>query len=159
MEQQAAAQPAAPSGLGLTVERLSIKDAAQLLLRGKVDAAIQTLYLLRRRSPKNPTVALLLGHAYFHKLWRTDGLREYSEAVKLRGALRHDRQLLKNTVLALDDPTYRLARAVITRQLGASAVGELRAAAHSRRNPRVQKRAERLVAELSPSRRRGWRWR
>src|SRR5439155_4157989 len=70
-----AAAPAAAA------RRPSLNDAEKQLAAGKTDDAIQTLYVIRRHAPSSPAVALLLGHAYFRKLWRTDGLREYSSAV------------------------------------------------------------------------------
>jgi hypothetical protein len=113
---------------------------------------------VRRRAPREPAVALLLGHAYFKKLWRSDGLREYAEAVKLRPALRRDALLRKNVVSALDDPTYPLARAVVRKELGPAALGELRTAARTAKSPKVQRRAAKLVAELSHPARGRRRW-
>jgi hypothetical protein len=55
---------------------------------------------------------------------------------------------VKNTVAALDDPTYRAARALVRGHLGAAALPELRRAARGAKNPLVQKRAARLVADL-----------
>jgi hypothetical protein len=109
---------------------------------------------VRQKDAHNPQVALLLGHAYFRKLWRTDGLREYTSALALRPALRRDPLLVRNAVVALDDPTSRLARALIRKHIGAAALGELRRAAREGKNPKVSARAGRLVRELSPPARR-----
>ncbi len=126
-----------------------LADAARLLAAGKTDDAIQTLYALRKQSPRSGEVALLLGHAYFAKVWRTDALREYDTAVQLRPSLRGDRTLLRNTVAALDDPTFKTARALIRNRLGASALPELRRAEQGAKNPLVQKRAAKLAPELA----------
>ncbi len=133
----------------------SLPEASRLLASGKVDQAILTLYALRRRDPKSAAVPLLLGHAYFRKLWRTDGLREYGVALRLRPTLAHDSTLQRNAVEALDDPTFRLAHALLRRRVGAAALPELRRAARTARNPKVQRRAAHLVAEMtgSPKRR------
>jgi hypothetical protein len=112
------------------------------------------LYRVRRRDPRNPQVALELGHIYFDRRWRSDGLREYAAALQLRPALAHDAHLIRNCVVALDDPTYRPARALIRRHLGAAALRELRRAERSARTPRVRQRAAALVGELAPHRRR-----
>src|SRR5262249_21368917 len=116
---------------------------------GKVDEALPLLYALRRQSPKNELVARLLGHAYFRKGWRSDGLREYATALEWRPQSRSDRLLVKNAVGALDDPTFRAARALLRGRIGAAALPELRRAARDGKNALVQKRAARLVADLS----------
>ncbi|HEY2745155.1 MAG TPA: protein kinase, partial [Polyangia bacterium] len=59
----------------------STAQARAELAAGKIDAAIQTLYAVRRHTHGSAEVALLLGHAYFKKLWRNDGLREYDTAI------------------------------------------------------------------------------
>jgi serine/threonine-protein kinase len=124
------------------------KRAARLIAAGKVDEAMPLLYALRRQSPKSELVARLLGHAYFRKGWRTDGLREYASALEWRPQARSDKLLVKNAVAALDDPTSRAARAVIRNHIGTAALPELRRAARSAKSSLVQKRAARLVAEL-----------
>src|SRR5205823_5293306 len=93
----------------------------------------------------------LLGHAYFRKAWRTDGVREYDSALKWRPASKTDATMIRNAVTALDDPTFKAARALIRNGIGAPALAELRRAAHGRVNSKVQKRAERLVLDLTRS--------
>jgi hypothetical protein len=126
-----------------------VREASRQLAAGHVDQAIQTLYAVRRHNPRSAATALLLGHAYFSKLWRTDGLREYDTAIKLSPSLRWNHTLVRNVVAALDDPTYRLARAVIKARLGRAALAEVRRAARSKKNPRVQQRAARLAQQLA----------
>lgn len=121
-----------------------------MLARNQVDRAILVLYSIRRRSPKSATVALLLGHAYFRKLWRTDGLREYALALSLNRRLKSNAQLIANTVVALDNPTYALARSVIRKWIGKNALPALRRAIRSSHDSRVKARATRLAALLSP---------
>jgi hypothetical protein len=154
LEQEAAraAPPAPVPGKAASPAAPTAKQVLRLIDSGRPEAieeAIRTLYMVRRQRPRDAAVALLLGHAYFHKKWRTDGLREYARAIELRPGFRHDRQLLRNTVVAIDDPTYRLARAVITRRIGPAAVGELRAATRPGHSPKVQRRAAQLVAQLT----------
>jgi hypothetical protein len=126
-------------------------DAKRLVSAGKLDDAIQALYQLRRQSPQSADVALLLGHVYFRKQWRSDGLREYGEAVKLRPSLRSDGELERNDVVALDDPTFGMAAALVRERLGKASLTELRRAGRVARNPRVQKRAARLALEVAAS--------
>jgi hypothetical protein len=132
----------------------TLGEAARLLRQGEVGPAIFSLYAVRRREPKSAEVALLLGRAYFRKLWRTDGLREYRAAIRLSPRLARDPQLVKDAVAALDDPTYALAHALLAHQVRGGALPELRRAARSAHSVRVQRRAAKLLAELAPRRRR-----
>jgi hypothetical protein len=109
---------------------------------------------VRRTAHGSAEVALLLGHAYFKKLWRTDGLREYDNAIKAMPSLRWNAVLVRDTVSALDGPTYRLARAVIKARIGAAALSEVRRAAHTSKSPRTRTRLTRLAQQLAHARRR-----
>jgi len=126
-----------------------VQTASRLLAAGKIDDAIQLLYQLRRQNPRSADVALLLGHAYSRKLWRSDALREYGEALKLQPSLRNDRVLQRNAVAALDDPTFKAASAFIRARLGSAAAPELRRTSRQSKNPKVQARAARLAGELT----------
>jgi len=131
----------------------STAQARTELATGKVDAAIQTLYAVRRRNPKSAEVALLLGHAYFKKQWRTDGLREYDTAIKLMPSLRYNGALVRDTVGALDGPTHHLAYSVIWVRIGKPALPEVRRMARGGKTLRVRARAAHLAKELSRRRR------
>jgi serine/threonine-protein kinase len=128
---------------------LHLSDAIKLVAANKPDEAVQVLYQLRKKTPHDADVALWLGHAYFKKLWRTDGLREYDLALDERPSLRWDKQMLHNAVWALDDPTYGLARSYLRKWCGASAVPELRRAARDGKTAKLQARAGRLAVELA----------
>jgi serine/threonine-protein kinase len=154
-EQQARTEPPVPPPAVRNAPRApSTKQARAELAAGKIDAAIQTLYAVRRHVHGSAEVALLLGHAYFKKLWRTDGLREYDNAIKLMPSLRHNGALVRDSVGALDGATYRLARAVILTRIGAAALPEVRRAAHTSKSPRTRARAARLAQQLAHGRRR-----
>jgi hypothetical protein len=125
------------------------RDAVRLLTTGRTDQGIQVLYAVRKRSPRNAEVALLLGHAYFRKGWRTDGLREYDTAIKLSPALRRNALLIRNTVLSLQyAQTYRLARAVIRVRIGAPAISDVRKLARITKSRAMRIRATRLAWQL-----------
>jgi serine/threonine-protein kinase len=153
MEQQAAAeQQLKPQPqLGTTIKPPTAKEVVDMLNAGQVDEAIKTLYLVRKHEPKNPKVALLLGHAYFMKMWRTDGLREYWKALGTQKGYRWDKTLQRNAISALDNPTYRLSRTLIRKRVGTAALGELRVAARSAHNPNVKRRAGKLVTQMTGS--------
>lgn len=105
---------------------------------------------MRRRSPRDADAALLLGHAYFRKNWRRDGLHTYAEAIVLRRSLRTDKPLQRNVIRSLDDPTYRLARGILLKYVGSAAWSELRLAAARSDNPKVKKRAALLLEQIKP---------
>ena len=131
-----------------------LAGVAQLLAKGQVDDAVSALYQLRRARPRSAGVALLLGHAYFRKVWRSDGLREYESALAWRPSLRGDPLLVRNTVVALDDPTFKPARALIRNRLRAAALRELRRVARDAGAGKAQGRAARLAAEVARKARR-----
>jgi hypothetical protein len=153
--EQEAAHAAAPTGeqprtsAATARKPPTVQEAARLLAAGHVDEAIRALYLVRRHNPRSAEAALLLGHAYFHHLWRSDGLREYAVALKLYPPYRHNQLLLRNAVAALDDPTYRLARALIRVRIGVAALPEVRRAARDGKNAKVHQRAAALAISLT----------
>ncbi len=131
----------------------STAEARAELAAGKFDAAIQTLYAVRRHTHGSAEVALLLGHAYFKKLWRTDGLREYDTAIKLMPSLRYNSALVHDTVSALDGPTHHLAYAVIWTRIGKPALADVRRVARTAKNLRTRARAAHLAQQLAHRRR------
>ncbi|HEX2568602.1 MAG TPA: protein kinase [Polyangia bacterium] len=143
LERQAA-QPGAPQ------RPATVRHAGQLIAKGQLDEGLEELYAVRRRSPRDADAALLLGHAYFRKNWRSDGLHTYAEAIVLRRSLRTDKPLQRNVIRSLDDPTYRLARGILLKYVGAAAVPELRQAAARSDNPKVKKRAALLLDQIKP---------
>ena len=153
-QQAQAAPPPPPTVKKEAPKGPSTREARAQLAAGKVDAAIQTLYAVRRTAHGSAEVALLLGHAYFKKLWRTDGLREYDNAIKLMPSLRWNAVLVRDSVGALDGPTYRLARAVIKARIGAAALAEVKREARTAKSPRTRARAARLAQQLAHARRR-----
>jgi hypothetical protein len=154
LEQQAAAEPPHPAAAQekprpVVPKKGTVADAVRLLALNRVDDAIMALYAARRQAPRSPDAALLLGHAYFRKLWRADGLREYGVAINLHRAYRTNRTLQKNAIAALDSSSFRAAHALLREQVGLAGLDELRVAARSGRTPVVQRRAGKLLGELS----------
>jgi serine/threonine-protein kinase len=153
-EAQAQAEPppsASPTKRG--PKGPSTAQARAELAAGKFDAAIQTLYAVRRHTHGSAEVALLLGHAYFKKLWRADGLREYDTAIKLMPSLRYNSALVHDTVSALDGPMHHFAYAVIWTRIGKPALADVRRQARTAKNPRTRARAAHLAHELAHRRR------
>jgi eukaryotic-like serine/threonine-protein kinase len=154
-QQQAhAAEPPAPAPSVKSAPKApSVAQARAELAAGKIDAAIQTLYAVRRHTKGSAEVALLLGHAYFKKMWRTDGLREYDTAIKLMPSLRNNAALVRDTVGALDSPQHHLAYSIIWMHIGKPALGDVRRLARSAKSVRTRARAAHLVHELLHRRR------
>jgi len=151
-EQQAHAPETAPPPT-VKSKGPSTAQARAELAAGKVDAAIQTLYAVRRHTKGSAEVALLLGHAYFKKLWRVDGLREYDTAIKILPSLRYNNVLVRNTVSALDGPTHHLAYSIIWTRIGKPALPDVRRMARTGRTLRTRARAAHLAHELQRRRR------
>src|SRR5262249_55332155 len=146
--------PSAPAKAKNAPRGPSTAQARAELAAGKVDAAIQTLYAVRRQAKNSAEVSLLLGHAYFKKMWRTDGLREYNTAIKLMPSLRYNRALVRDTVGALDGATHHLAYSVIWTRIGKPALADVRRMARTAKNPRTRARAAHLAQQLAHARRR-----
>jgi serine/threonine protein kinase len=132
----------------------STAQARAELAAGKFDAAIQTLYAVRRHAKNSAEVSLLLGHAYFKKMWRVDGLREYNTAIKLMPSLRNNGALVRDTVGALDGATHHLAYSVIWTRIGRAALPDVRRLARTAKSPRTRARAAHLAQQLAHARRR-----
>jgi serine/threonine protein kinase len=143
LERQAA-QPGTPP------RPATVRHAGLLIAKGRLDEGLEELFAVRRRSPRDADAALLLGHAYFRKNWRSDGLHTYAEAIVLRRSLRNDKPLQRNIIRGLDDPTYRLARDILRKYVGSAAAPELRLAAMRADSPKVKKRAALLYEQLKP---------
>gem|GEM_PF-4394301 len=133
-----------------TNQKITLADATRLFGANKTDEAMQALFQLRQKSPRSSTIALLLGHSYFRKNWRHDGLREYDEAIALSAAAKKNPLLIHNAVQALDDPTYKSARALLKGRIGQVALPELRRASRSDEDPSVRRRAARVADQISP---------
>ncbi len=127
---------------------VTLAEAGKLIDRGQVDEAIAALFALRKKKRSAP-VALLLGHAYFKKGWRSDGLREYKVAIAMAPSLRRNPTMIKNAVAGMEGSTYRSANWLLRKRVGPSAVGELRRAARSDKDPTVRRRTAKLAADLS----------
>jgi eukaryotic-like serine/threonine-protein kinase len=145
--------PTTPAAAKNAPKAPSTAQARAELAAGKIDAAIQTLYAVRRHTHGSAEVALLLGHAYFKKQWRTDGLREYNTAIKLMPSLRFNGALVRDTVSALDGPQHHLAYAVIWTRIGKPALADVRRQARTAKNPRTRARAAHLAQQLAHRRR------
>src|SRR5690606_4843579 len=80
-----------------TVE--TIRDVERLVAQGRTEAAIQGILKLRRTYfPTSAYLAYLLGNLYFDKVWWSDGIDAYSDAIRLKRDFRSNATLNKNAI-------------------------------------------------------------
>jgi serine/threonine protein kinase len=80
--------PGDPAGAILT-------RATDLMANGEREAAIDLLSKSRTSYPTNAEIPYLAGKLYFAKLWWTDGLRSFRDAIRLDPRFRTDPELIK----------------------------------------------------------------
>ena len=72
-----------------------IDRANKLIASDDPEAAVDTLSAARKSNPDNAQLALALGRAYFAKLWWSEGVRNFRDAVRLDPELKSDPEMLK----------------------------------------------------------------
>ncbi len=128
----------------------SIKDVRILIDEGRTDEAINGLRKLRKDTPKNAYIVLLLANLFFEKTWWGDALEHYRAAVRMSPAYRSRQDVNKNLIAMLGGKKiYRKAAMVIQNDLGRHALPHLRRAAKRDKSPMIRKRAGQLVKKIS----------
>jgi len=124
-----------------------IARAAELAGNGEREAAIDLLVKARRTHPTSAELPYHAGKLYFAKLWWTDGLKNFGEAVRLDPSYRTDPELIKTVLKGfITTPTYNEELASFLRNdIGAPAKEFLEETA--RDHPNATKRA-RAASEL-----------
>jgi eukaryotic-like serine/threonine-protein kinase len=120
---------------------------ADLYSNGDVEPALQLVVDKRRAYPDSAPLAFLEGKIYFAKLWWTDGIKAFRDAIRLDAGYRSDPELIKLAVRAFlttpnDEP--QLAE-LLDKDIGGPAKPLLEDTARS--NPNAALRA-RAAAEL-----------
>lgn len=129
---------------------ITVKEVRELIDQGRREEAIEGLKRLRRRNPNNPYFIYLLGNLFFEKVWWGDAMELYREAIRLSPGYRKRATINRNLITALgSDKTVRQARAIITKDVGRTALPFLRRAAKRDEKPLVRKRAEMLIKKLT----------
>jgi hypothetical protein len=72
--------------------------AHDLEQQGDPEAALSILTKARREHPDSAPLAAEVGQLYFNKLWWTDGIKNFRDAIRLDPSLRSDPEIIK-TVL------------------------------------------------------------
>jgi hypothetical protein len=127
----------------------SLQAARKLVSAGKHDEALRMLNELRRASPHDAGIYVLLGHEYFTKGACAETIAAYIQAVGEDARTGRDPQLVRESIACLEDDRTQKARPFIRNKLGAAALPELRAASRSGKSAGVRQAAAELVQELS----------
>ncbi|MDQ3339427.1 MAG: serine/threonine protein kinase [Myxococcota bacterium] len=124
-----------------------LSRANEFVANGRREAAIDLLSGARKTFPDDARLAYLGGKLYFAKLWYTDGLKQFRDAVRLDPAYKSDAELIKTVLKAFNTtPRYDSALASFLRdQVGAAAKPLLEETAANHPNPSIRARA---AAEL-----------
>ncbi|HEY4240903.1 MAG TPA: serine/threonine-protein kinase [Kofleriaceae bacterium] len=140
----AAAGSGSAADTGPAAIRAILARADELAANGNRDGALDLLQKARRRLPADAQLPFAAGHLYFAKLWWSDGLRAYRDAVRLDPAFRSDPGLIKDILHGfLSTPSYNAELAdFLYDVVGPDARPYLSEAASSHPNPQVRARAK-----------------
>ena len=142
-----AAQGSATGSGGPDPIDAALAHATELAQSGDGEAALQTLLRARKQFPDNAPLAVAAGKLYFNKLWWTDGIKSFRDAVRIDPSLKSDADLIKtvlrgfNTTPDVDDRIESFLR----EDIGEPARPYLEETAKSHPNKQIRARA---AAEL-----------
>jgi hypothetical protein len=143
----AVAQGSATGSAGGDPVDVVLAHASELAQGGDSEAALQTLVRARKQYPDSAALAVATGKLYFNKLWWTDGIKSFRDAVRIDPSLKSDADLIKtvlrgfNTTPDVDDRIESFLR----EDIGAPARPYLEETAKSHPNKQIRARA---AAEL-----------
>jgi hypothetical protein len=121
--------------------------ASDLYANGDVEAALDVVTKARRQHPESAQLAYLGGKIYFAKLWWTDGVKAFREAIRLDPGYRSDPELIKVVVrgfITTPDTDARIEE-LLREDLGDAARSALEETAKDHPNAAIRSRA---AAEL-----------
>jgi serine/threonine-protein kinase len=103
------AKPASDAAVAHVADTPAGDPAADLLARahdleqqGDTESALDMLTKARREHPDSAPLAVEVGQLYFNKLWWTDGIKNFRDAIRLDPSLRSDPGIIKSTIRAFD---------------------------------------------------------
>ena len=73
----------------------ALSRASDLYANGDLEPALDVVLKARRQHPESAQLAFLAGKIYFAKLWWTDGIKSFRDAIRLDPAYRSDPELVK----------------------------------------------------------------
>lgn len=91
------ASPSTPSETAPKADAIAatIERGNDLIAQDDPEAAVTLLTKARKASPDNAPLALTLGRAYFAKLWWSEGVKNFRDAVRLDPSLKDNPDMLK----------------------------------------------------------------
>ncbi|HEY1556705.1 MAG TPA: serine/threonine-protein kinase [Kofleriaceae bacterium] len=128
----------------------AVSDVDSLIVSGDRETALEHALRARRDFPDSPQLAVLAGRIYFAKLYWTDGIKQFRDALRLQPALRSDPELLKTalrgfiTTPSVDPRIEEFLRL----DLGDSVRPYLEETAREHPNPVIRQRAESELRRL-----------
>jgi serine/threonine-protein kinase len=120
-----------------------VQDINELIVAGDKEEALDHALHARRQLPDNAQLAFLAGRIYFSKLYWTDGIRQFRDAIRLSPAYRVDPELIKTvlrgfiTTPDVDDRIEEFLRV----DIGPDARPYLEETARDHPNPMIRSRA------------------
>jgi serine/threonine-protein kinase len=141
----AEATPAAAGSAAPTDEIPSmLARATGLAQAGDPDAALSVLTKARKQYPDSAQLAVAAGKLYFGKLWFTDGVKQFRDALRIDPSLRSDPDIIKtalrgfNTTPDVDDRI----EAFLREDIGTAARPYLEETGKSHPNKQIRARAQ-----------------
>jgi serine/threonine-protein kinase len=125
----------------------ALARASDLYANGDLEPALDVVTKARRTHPDSAQLAYLDGKIYFAKLWWTDGVKAFRDAIRLDPAYRTDPELVKIVIrgfITTPDTDSRIEE-LIREDLGDAAKPALEETAKSHPNATIRSRA---AAEL-----------
>ena len=125
----------------------TIGRVADLYSAGELEPALDVVNKARRQHPESAQLAFLGGKIYFAKLWWTDGIKSFRDAIRLDPGYRSDPELIKIAVrgfVTTPDTNAQLADFLFD-DVGAMAKPALEEVARMRQSAAINAR---LAAEI-----------
>ncbi len=134
-----------PSGDGA---QKILARASELATNGEREAALDLLTKSRAAFPGDAELPYLAGKLYFAKLWWTDGLKQFRDAVRLEPRFKTDPELIKIVLKGfITTPSYNDELAQFLRtEIGPAAVEYLEETARDHPNASIRSRAKSELA-------------
>jgi len=120
-----------------------LAEAEALIANDQREAALGLLNRARKDHPDNAQLPYLAGKLYFEKLWWTDGLKQFREAIRIDPTFRSDPELIKTVLKGfITTPSYNRDLANFLREdIGPVAESYLEETARDHPNAKTRSRA------------------
>jgi serine/threonine-protein kinase len=113
------------------------------------ETALKTIARLRQQAPSNAELAYLEGNAFSGKMWWSEALASYRDAIRLDSDYREDPRLINNMIGALMSSSFHHKGARFLRdEIGAPAVPLLENASREAESTTTRKRAAALLLSM-----------